>query len=131
MFEWLAQTTGLDEFAILQIVALSGVCGFMVTQVIDGWMAMVMSYAGLLGIGIGSNVAGRKLNLIITANKHLDGILYTTTGIIVGTVIAVVSILLLSALSSRAGVSAQKLRAESDAKDAQANMIAAVLKTRH
>ena len=130
MFEWLTQTSGLDDFAILQIIALSGICGFMVSQMLEGWMAMAGSYLGLLGIGIGSNVACRKLNVIITANKHLDGILFTTGGIIVGTFLVVGGMLLISMVSTRVGVSAQKMRAVSDAKDAHAAMIASVTKSR-
>jgi len=130
MFDWLTQTTGLDDFAILQIIALSAVCGFMVSQVLDGWMAMFGSYVGLLICGIGANITGRKVGLIITANKHLDGILFTTGGLILGALAAVGGILMFSALNTRVGRSAQAMRAESDAKDAKAAMIAAVLKTK-
>ncbi len=130
MFEWLSLKTGLDDFAVIQIIALSGICGFMVSQVLEGWMAMAGSYLGLLGAGIGSNVACRQLNVVVTANKHLDGILFTTSGIIVGTVLVVGGMLAMSVLNSRVGVSAQKLRAISEAKDSQAAMIAAVTKSR-
>jgi len=98
--------------------------------VLDGWMAMAGSYIGLLGAGIAANVAGRSFNVIITANKHLDGILFTTGGIIIGTVTVVVAMLLTSQFSTRVGVTAQKLRAVSDAKDAHAAMIASVVKPR-
>ena len=130
MFEWLSLNTGLDDFAVLQIIALSGVCGFMVSQTLEGWMAMAGSYLGLLGVGIASNVGCRKLNIIVTANKHLDGILFTTGGIIVGTILVVFGMLMMSSVSTRVGMSAQKLRSVSNAKDAQAAMIAAVTKSR-
>lgn len=120
MFETLSVTLGLDDFSIIQIVALSGVCGFMVTQVLQGWMGMVAANIGLFSAAVASNVIFRHFAVIFTHNKQLDGILFSTIGLIGGAVVVVAAMLLFSVMNNRVGTSAQKLRARAEHAEAQA-----------
>ena len=106
---------GLDDFAIVQIFALSGVCGFLVSQVMDGWFGPIFSYMGLVTASVATNVFCRKMGLVLTQNKQLDGIIYTSAAIIAGAIVVVLVLLLVSVARNRVGVTAQKLRAQSDA----------------
>jgi hypothetical protein len=127
MIESLAISLGLDDFSILQIIALSGVCGFMVSQILSNWMGMVAANIGLFSAAFGSNILFRKFGVILTHNKQLDGILFSTIGLIGGALIVVFGLLAFSWMNNRVGMSAQKLRARAQAEEAQARNIAARL----
>ena len=115
MIDWIIVSTGLDDFALLQAIAMSGICGFIVSQFMQGWMGPAFSYAGLFASALTSNLLCKKFGLAITLNKSLDGVLFSTIGIITATVCLVMGMLLFSIVNSRVGVSAQKLRAQADA----------------
>ena len=114
MFESIAINLGLDEFTVLQILLVTGVCGFLVSQIVQGWIAPIMCNIGLFfcaGIG---NLVCRKLRLVITNSKELDGIVFTSIGLIGGAVLFFAVMLLFSMVNSRVGDTAQKLRERSE-----------------
>ena len=118
MFEWLSMTLHLDDFALIQIIGLSGVCGFIVSQVMQGWMTPALCNIGLFISAIVANMVGRGYGLSITHNKDLDGILFSAFGLIAGALLVVATTLLLSAINNRVGLSAQKMRERTDAASA-------------
>ncbi len=115
MFDTLSWILGIDEFSVLQIITLTAVCGFIVSQIFPGWMAATFCNIGLFASALITNVVLRKFAVVITYNRDLDGIIFTTIGLTGGAVLAIGTILTLSALSHRVGVTPQKLREQFDA----------------
>jgi hypothetical protein len=110
MFDWLYTSLRLDDFAVIQIVMMSAVCGFIVSQLMQGWIGPILANAGLFISAVVTNVMLRKANFAITHIKDLDGIIYTAIGLIGGAILVCITILLFSALSNRVGTSAHDLR---------------------
>lgn len=115
MFDSIAWTLGLDEFSVIQILTLSGVCGFIVSQMVQGWIASVSCNIGLFGSAVGTNLVCRNFGVVVTHNKDLDGIIFTTIGLTGAAIGVLLVVLLFSAVNDRIGVSARKLREQTEA----------------
>jgi len=110
MLETIAIALRLDDFAVIQIIALAGVCGFVVSQLMHGWILPIACNVGLFASAYGANIVLRHMKVVITGNKDLDGIFYTTIGLTVGTVTVVLGLLLVSMISNSVGTTAQEMR---------------------
>ena len=110
MLDMIVINTGLDDFSVMQIIVMSGVCSFMVSQRIDGWMTPILCTVGLFASTLVSNMACRAFGLIVTANKQIDGVFFSMFGLVAAAVALLVVRLTLSSIFNVARTSVQELR---------------------
>lgn len=115
MFDWLYTWLRLDDFAVLQILMICAVSGFIVSQMIEGWIEPILANIGLFVSAVVANVVLRGSGVTFTHIKDLDGIIYTAIGLISGAALVCGTILLFSALSNRVSKSIEQMREEADA----------------
>lgn len=112
MFEAISLYTGLDDFAVLQIITVSGICAFIVSQRLEGWMEPAVCTIALFASALASNLLFKKFGLLITANKQINGVVYSFLGLLMAVAVLVVVKLLMARVFNVARTSVQELRAK-------------------
>jgi hypothetical protein len=74
-------------------------------------MVPILCNVGLFASATGSNLLFRQLNLYITANKHIDGVIYSLIGLTAAALALLVFKCLLSQVSNVSRTSVQEMRA--------------------
>lgn len=119
----------MDDFTLLQILMVGGVCGFIVSQIMQGWITPILCNIGLIVAAVISNMVFRGYGVAITYNKDLDGILFTTAGVIGGLMVVFLTILTFSAFNNQVGNSAQRMREKQAAEAAGSIQVQIKLKS--
>jgi hypothetical protein len=84
MLDELAHVLNMSSFALVAMILMCLICGFIVAQLQDGIPGQLIGFAAIFGAGLAGNALFRKFEIHIIGSKDLDGVLATTVGLVVG-----------------------------------------------